>query len=54
MLKIRAAAALTAATLGSLAAPASAFAECQHGDVSCYQTCYLPHVEGKNIYWVNC
>lgn len=56
MLRHLAAASVIAAVgFGSLAAPASAIVPCQHGDVSCYRTCYLPQYEKpRGIYWNYC
>ena len=55
-MRILAALALTAAGLASLAtaAPAHAIVPCQTGDVSCYRTCYVPHVGKDGVYWVYC
>jgi hypothetical protein len=53
-MRILAALALTAAGLASFAAPASAIVPCQTGDVSCYRTCYVPHVGKDGIYWIYC
>lgn len=53
MLK-KALAAAACAAFALAPSAASALVECQDGDWQCYRTCYLPHYENKNIYWVNC
>lgn len=46
--------ALATVPAGFAASPASAVVPCEHGDVSCYQTCYVPHVDKSGIYWTYC
>ncbi len=46
---------MVAVAAAAFTAPATAFDDCQPGDVGCYQMCYLPHYEkDRGIYWVNC
>lgn len=49
------AALLAAVTAVTLVSPATAAVPCEHGDVRCYEQCYLPRIEkGKPIYWNAC